>query len=343
MCSDIAHGQAGLIGFWKFDESSGPTASDSSGSGNNGTLANGVAWRPGDGMGGGALFVNPADASGYCEISTVGMKVSEGTVMVWGKLADPQPVRTSYLMGHTTQPVWTNRIQLYTDSADNQLDLGLGDTHTRQTGIVDFALETWYHIALTWNAGAYVVYVNGEETTRGTYTGLTTFYPIMDIGNDGHDQRTREEAFGGLLDEMKIFDRALTAAEIPQAMRIMPPGIASKPSPADEATDVPRDVVLGWTPGEFAPPVSGHKIYLSESFNDVNDGVGGIAVDTNSYDPGRLDFGKTYYWRVDEVNGAPDFTVYEGGLWSFTTEPVGYAIENITATASSMQSTDMGP
>jgi hypothetical protein len=343
MCSDIAHGQAGLIGHWKFDEASGMTASDSSGSGNNGTLANGVFLRPGEGMGGGALFVNPADPSGYCEISTAGMKASEGTLMVWGKLDNQQPARTSYFMGHTTQPVWTNRIQLYTNNVNNLLDLGLGDSHTAQTDIVDLALETWYHIALTWDAGAYVVYVNGEALARGTYTGLTTMYPIMDIGNDGHDQRVREEAFGGLLDEMKIFDRALTAAEIQQAMKLIPPGIASKPSPDNEATDVPRDVVLSWTPGEYAPAINGHKVYLSESFNDVNDGVGGIAQSANSYDPGRLDFGTTYYWRVDEVNGAPDYTVYEGSIWSFTTEPVGYAIENITATASSIQNTDTGP
>jgi len=110
---------------------------------------------------------------------------------------------------------------------------------------------------------------------------------------------------------------------------------ASSPYPADEATDVPRDVVISWTPGEYAPPVNGHKVYMSENFNDVNDGIGGIAQDANSYAPGRLDFGKTYYWRVDEVNGPPDYTVHEGSLWSFTTEPIAYAVEKITATASS--------
>jgi hypothetical protein len=96
-----------------------------------------------------------------------------------------------------------------------------------------------------------------------------------------------------------------------------PPGQAKEPYPANEATDVPREVVLGWKPGIFAPPVNGHKVYLSESFNDVNDGIGGITQDTNSYDPGRLDWGTTYYWRVDEVNGAPDYTVHEGNVWSF--------------------------
>ncbi len=121
------------------------------------------------------------------------------------------------------------------------------------------------------------------------------------------------------------------------------PVLASIPSPPDKATDVPRDVVLGWTPGIFAPPVNGHKVYISESFSNVNDGIGGVAQDANSYArPQRLDLGTTYYWRVDEVNGPPDYTVYEGGVWSFTTEPIAYAIENVTATASSSDA-DKGP
>jgi hypothetical protein len=121
-------------------------------------------------------------------------------------------------------------------------------------------------------------------------------------------------------------------------------GPASEPSPANEATDVPREVVLSWMPGDFAAPTNGHKVYFSESFNDVNDGIGGITQDANSYTPAqRLNLDTTYYWRVDEVNGPPDFTVFEGSVWQFTTEPVAYPIENITATASSAHQGDMGP
>ena len=114
------------------------------------------------------------------------------------------------------------------------------------------------------------------------------------------------------------------------------PTYAFRPKPADKATDVPRDVVLNWTPGFYVPPINGHRVYFSESFNDVNDGIGAIAQDAGSYTPAqRLDFDKTYYWRVDEVNGPPDYTVFEGRIWSFTIEPIAYAIENVTATASS--------
>jgi len=111
---------------------------------------------------------------------------------------------------------------------------------------------------------------------------------------------------------------------------------ASNPSPADEAGDVLRDTVLSWTPGIYASATSGHTVYLSESFNDVNDGIGGITLSDSSYAPDqRFDFDTTYYWRVDEIDGAPDFAVHPGEVWSFATEPVGYPISNVTATASS--------
>ncbi|MCH7917158.1 MAG: VCBS repeat-containing protein [Planctomycetes bacterium] len=104
--------------------------------------------------------------------------------------------------------------------------------------------------------------------------------------------------------------------------------------PADDETDSPRDVVLSWTPGDSAASVDGHILYFSENVDDVLAGIGGITLSAERYDPGRLDFSKTYYWRVDEVNGPPDFTVFTGDVWSFTTEPISYPVTHITATAS---------
>ena len=123
------------------------------------------------------------------------------------------------------------------------------------------------------------------------------------------------------------------------------PGMAVEPNPADQATDVPRDVVLSWTPGKYAPAANGHIVYLSENFNDVNDGIGGVRQSASSYTPPqRLNLETIYYWRVDEVNAPPSSVVHPGSVWSFTTEPVAYPIAgaNITATASSSE-IDKGP
>jgi len=126
-------------------------------------------------------------------------------------------------------------------------------------------------------------------------------------------------------------------------------GIATGPSPTSETIDVLRDIGLAWNAGEFA--VS-HNVYFGTNFDDVNaahvanplDVLVSEGQDANSYDPeGLLDFGQTYHWRVDEVNGAPDRTVIQGEVWSFEVEPFSYPIEGITATASGSSNVDAGP
>ena len=46
-------------------------------------------------------------------------------------------------------------------------------------------------------------------------------------------------------------------------------------------------------------------------------------VADSSFTPADLGFGTTYYWRVDEVNDARTPSVYEGPVWSFTTQEYG--------------------
>ncbi len=119
------------------------------------------------------------------------------------------------------------------------------------------------------------------------------------------------------------------------------PGLASKPNPDTESKDVPLDSMLSWTASEYAAT---HDVYLGTSFDDVNAAsasdprgvlVGQGQADT-AFDPeGLLEYGQTYYWRIDEVNAAPDYTVFKGNVWSFTIEPYGYPITSITVATSS--------
>jgi hypothetical protein len=197
-------------------------------------------------------------------------------------------------------------------------------------------VNEWVHLAWTFDGSNMRVYLNGvDEVGPKPFSIGPNIDAMVEIGYNSNRPTVNERTFHGPLDDVRIYSRALVVKEIQQLMIGIPPGAASDPNPVDEAADVPREVVLSWTPGEYAPPVNGHTVYLGENINDVNDGVGGITQDANSYDPGRLDWGTTYYWRVDEVNGPPDYAVHPGAVWSFTTEPFAYPIENITATASS--------
>ncbi len=124
-------------------------------------------------------------------------------------------------------------------------------------------------------------------------------------------------------------------------------GLATDPKPATDQTDVPADVTLTWTAGQFAQT---HDVYVGLSLADVNNAsrtnpLGVLASQgqsAGSFAPANLQYGQTYYWRVDEVNAPPSTRIVKGEIWSFTVEPLGYPITNVTATASSSQP-GMGP
>jgi hypothetical protein len=92
------------------------------------------------------------------------------------------------------------------------------------------------------------------------------------------------------------------------------PKTAYSPNPAEGAEFVDLNVELGWTAG-FGAKL--HTVYFGDDFDDVNNATGGTASGLTNYSPGPLKLAKTYYWRVDEFNGAETL---KGDVWSFTTE-----------------------
>jgi hypothetical protein len=148
------------------------------------------------------------------------------------------------------------------------------------------------------------------------------------------------------LDYVWVYEGAYVAGIKPSGVS---KGPAADPVPATGATDVPRDVVLAWKPGEFAKT---HDVYFGTVFDDVNTAsptaakgvLASQGQDASTYDPvGLLAFGKTYYWRVDEVNAPDKPGVYKGETWNFTVEPYGYPVKPVKATASSSMAATMGP
>jgi len=88
---------------------------------------------------------------------------------------------------------------------------------------------------------------------------------------------------------------------------------AYDPIPADGATEVATDIQLSWTPGLDAKL---HAVYFGDDLDAVTEAEGATPLPLLTYDPGPLEEGKTYYWRVDEVNPP---TTTKGDIWSFTT------------------------
>ncbi|MCU0915631.1 MAG: discoidin domain-containing protein, partial [Planctomycetes bacterium] len=346
--------QDGLVAYFKFDDGQGTVAADASGNVNNGTLiGTRLTWAPGRDAGALAIAA-PAtgDVADRLEFPTKGMSAAAGSISVWGYMTDPQPASSGrYLFGHTTQPQWNNRIQVYMQDGTNvsrRLDIGMGGSHTAGADVTELPLQEWFQVALTWNNGAFAAYVNGAQVGGGSYSGLTAIHTIANFGNDASN--APYEAFCGMLDEARVYSRALTAAEVKQIFQMQPVGkfMAKDPNPADKATDVPADTALAWTASAFAAT---HDVYLGKTFADGNDAsranpksvLVSQGQNATTYDPaGLLEYGQTYYWRIDEVNAAPDNTIFKGNVWSFTVEPYGYPVKPVAATASSAAAS-MGP
>ncbi len=149
------------------------------------------------------------------KIATTNFSPSQGTVGLWIKPA-AFPSNTHYAFGHTTVPAYANRIQLYFDGSAGYLNTGFGDSNTKALKIHQLRTNTWDHVALTWNSGKYAVYVNGTQKATGSYSGFTSINSDAHIGGVGND--SDPHSWSGAIDEVKLWNRALTAIEVQNEM-----------------------------------------------------------------------------------------------------------------------------
>jgi hypothetical protein len=329
-----------LVAFWKMDETAGTIAADSSGHGNDGTLTNGPTWVAGYLKG--ALQLDGTDDYVECGNDASLNMTSQITLAAWIK---PNAAGNGQHQHYVTKGDMCYALK-HNQSNYMEFNIYDGTWYTARGPAVTSAFNgTWHHVAGTYDGTTLRIYVDGElQPTYGaeSHVGvIANTATSVSIGRDNDSGGRRY--YNGLIDDVRIYDRALSDAEILAVMKGAENGPATSPSPKDKTTDVPREVVMSWEPGPFAAT---HDVYMGTSFDDVNTAstdsplLVSSGQDANSYDPPvRLDFDTTYYWRVDEVNAPPSTAVFKGEVWSFTTEPLAYKVATIAATASSGSAT----
>ncbi len=100
-------------------------------------------------------------------------------------------------------------------------------------------------------------------------------------------------------------------------------GGVGSPDPANGAVDITQTPILTWTPGVYA---ASHQVYFGidkEAVRNADTGSpeykGAGDLGSQNFDPGKLQWNTTYYWRIDEANNTNPDSPWTGNVWSFTT------------------------
>ena len=193
--------------------------------------------------------------------------------------------------------------------------------------------DTWYHVTLVFDGQGNTdekmkIYINGILETSGDHPD-----DAVDEGGAslwvGELDANRGFAWDGIIDEVRLYDHALSEVEILSAMEGKPWPYAFGPEPADGALLSDTWINLSWSPGALA--VS-HDVYIGDNFDAVNEGAEGTFIGNQADTfavvgfpgfpfPDGLVPGTTYYWRIDEVNDTETDSPWKGDIWSFSIPP----------------------
>lgn len=232
----VAQAHAGLVLHYKFDETSGATAADSSGNGNTGTLVGmtGNEWVTGKIDG--ALSFNPSSFDDRVEV--MGYKGIAGsnarTFSFWLKtsMSSGDPSVKNPLMTYGNYTVNGDTMYLYLSNTGKLVADFLG--FSVESGSGGLNNGAWRHVAMTLPTGGtsddVKLYVDGSLATSGTGSNSINTGSSWDVtlANDTNF------VFDGALDEVRFYNTALSASEI-SALASMSGdgGGAGAPEPAE--------------------------------------------------------------------------------------------------------------
>ncbi|MCX5644522.1 MAG: hypothetical protein NTZ17_07525 [Phycisphaerae bacterium] len=316
-----ASGDPNLVGWWTFEGN----FLDISGNENHGRPVNNaglttVDTRPYANGPTGVLNLNGTDQCVYVPYSPSLDIATMGTVAMWlyGGAGYDAPIRhggwnASY--SFRLDNGVTRYLQFRTTGAAPGL--------VTKTGL---PTTEWTHVALTFD---YTVpdpgnnqkfHLNGrlDAENRGATALAKNLYYVA-IG--GRENATA--MWGGMLDDVRIYNRSLAASEI-QVVMSGDPNLARDPSPMDTATpDEKHAAPLTWTKGVNATE---HDVYFGTDAGAVQNATPAIPLGVYqgrqadaSFTPSEtLVWGQTYYWRIDEVHEGLAGSPWKGAVWSFT-------------------------
>lgn len=207
----------GLVGWWKFLETAGNAASDSSGNGNTGTTVGSPIWQnPGLFLNGSSQYVAVSRTSG---LPLYGTEASHSvTVSLWVYLKGANSGQVLYSEGSSGG---TGRFLLdYNNSANpGKMTIWLPSTCSpaRLMGNTTLSLNAWYHLVWTDNNGAAQLYINGSpDTASFNYTPATSG-ATSGVGIGAFYDGQSGDTYGfsaAIISDVRLWNKSLNASDV---------------------------------------------------------------------------------------------------------------------------------
>jgi hypothetical protein len=198
----------GLVGYWSFDEGSGTDFYDANNA-NNGTLYNDVSWS--DGKNGSAISFDGVDDVGRVENSANLNPTAALSYEYWinpNAGYGPGDYATPFHKGGNNQ--WYSRINVAAGTITSVMIISWPD-YTEITSPSPLPVGEWTHVTATYNGSVHKLYIDGAEVNSIPMSGsLGTTASPLDLGSSAGTSWQ----YNGLLDEVRIYNRALSAAEV---------------------------------------------------------------------------------------------------------------------------------
>ena len=201
----------GIVAYWAFNETSGETASDSSGNGHDGTLM-GNPQRV-DGYFGGALEFNQAGDEVNVPFHA-DLNQETFTICAWANVEPGSADHRAVVSSRDAPPTG----YIFYAEPSNTWEFWTGDGEWRKTQGPAVKLGDWEHLAATFADGTQKFYVNGE--LEGETASALIVNPSQELLiGAGANERDHEYFFKGVIDEVLIYDRELDEDEIAAVMK----------------------------------------------------------------------------------------------------------------------------
>lgn len=215
---------SGLAGYWRLDDGSGTSATDSSSGGNTGTLNNGPTWTTGQ-IGGGLDFDGSDD---YVEVAYSSSLVASQS-LTYSFWVRPDLNEQAGILGSLNGENGSGYNFITLDNNGSQagnpevyFTRNINGSTTSRTVSFPYTVSQWFHYTYTYDGAYERIYVNGNKLLETAQTGnfaTNTEYGLI----LGDPYQAAPGGFDGVMDEVRVYTRALSSDEVAQLYRLTTP------------------------------------------------------------------------------------------------------------------------